>query len=125
MATLAALQQMETQVCTIATDSLASMFNIINDALRSFSRTLESPHRERLEVIARVILSRAKLGMKTSLLKVKSHIGVEGNVMADQLANAARNSEQRSISIAIGNDAFNDRRWPAILKRSGNSQGLT
>ena len=118
----ATLQRMETQDCTIATDSLASMF-MINNALRSFSRTSESPHSELLKVIAQVILSRAKLGLKTSLLKVKSHIGVQGNDMADQLANAARDSEQCSISIAIGNDAFHDRKWPAILKRSGTSQG--
>ena len=122
VAILAAVQQMETQDCTIATDSLASMF-MINNALRSFGRTSESPHSELLKVIAQVILSRAKLGLETSLLKVKSHIGVQGNEMADQLANAARDSEQCSISIAIGSDAFNDREWPAILKRSGNSQG--
>ena len=83
VAILAALQQMETQGCTLATDSLASMF-MINNALRSFSSTSESPHSELLNVIAQVMLSTAKLGLKTSLLKVKSHIGVQGNEMADQ-----------------------------------------
>ena len=73
LAALLALQQMETQDCTIATDSLASMF-MINNALRSFSRIFEYPHSKLLGVIARMILSRAKLSLDTSFLTVKSHI---------------------------------------------------
>ena len=94
----------------------------INNVLRSFGRTSESPHIELLKVIAKVILSRAKLGLRTSLLKVKPHIGMQRDAMADQQANAARDSEQCSSSIAISNEAFNGGELPAVLKRCGNSQ---
>ena len=118
----AALLQVEGQSCTIATDSLISMFSI-NNALKRRQRLSESPHSTLLVAIAELILKRAAQGLNTSLIKVKSHVGVDGNEHADRLANQARNPEQCQLDIPLGNQAFEGRVWPQCLKRSVNSQG--
>ena len=94
MAIYAALQEVGFHDCTIATDSLASMFSI-NKAVQANSCHNESPHAVLLTETAKLILHRSQLNLRTTIIKVKSHIGIQGNEMADQLANAAR--QQRSM----------------------------
>ena len=72
--------------------------------------------------IAKLILYRLQLNLRTTIIKVKSHIGIQGNEMADQLANAARQQDQCQLSISLGNHAFNNQTWPQIAKRSNNPQ---
>ena len=98
--------------CTIATDSLASMFSI-NRALQDDSCHNESPHAVLLTEIAKLILPRSQLNMCTAITKVKSHTGDQGNEMADQLANAARQSDHCQLSISLGNHAFSIQMWPS------------
>ena len=88
MAIYAALQEVGPHDCTTATDSLASIFSI-NRALRDDPCYYESPHAVLLTEIAKLILHRSQLNLRTAMIKVKSHTGVQGNDMADQLANAA------------------------------------
>ncbi len=64
---------------SIRTDSKCSMQKI-GMHLRSPSSTVDDCHRP---------LLRAQAGDETILLKVKSHIGIHGNEMADKLANEA------------------------------------
>ena len=73
---------------SIATDSKCSMQKN-GMHLRSPSSTADDCHRPLLEAIRHEIMQRAQAGDETILLKVKSHIGIYGNEMADKLANKA------------------------------------
>ena len=121
VAIYAALQEVGPHDCTIAIDSLASMFSI-NRALWDDPCHNESPHAVLLTEIAKLILRWSQLNLRTALIKVKSHTGVQGNEMADQLANAARQPDHCHLSISLGNHAFNNQMWPQILKCSCNPQ---
>ena len=61
----------------------------INKHLRAPAQTVDDCHRPTLEAIATLIVERAKSGQVTKLMKVKSHIGIHGNEMADRVANEA------------------------------------
>ena len=49
-----------------------------------------------------MILSSAKLRLRASLLKVNSHLEVQGSEMGDQPANMTRDSERCDISTVTG-----------------------
>ena len=72
----------------IATDSSWCMTNI-NKAIQSPSQIKYSCHRPLLQATADLIIGRAQQGVETKIIKVKSHTGIHGNEMADQLANEA------------------------------------
>lgn len=73
---------------TIATDSKCSMDKFPKH-LRNPMLTMDDIHQPLLEAISHQIMNRARHECKTTLRKVKSHIGIEGNEQADALANAA------------------------------------
>ena len=110
----AALQEVGSHDCTIATGSLASTFSP-KRAVRADPCHNESPHAVLLTEIAKPILHRSQLNLRTAIIKVKSYTGVQGNEMADQLANAARQPAHCQLSISLGNHAFNNQMWPQIL----------
>lgn len=68
---------------TIYTDSLCSI-QMINKIIREPRRMKESKHLEMLQAIAMALKLRAKAGGTTTIHKVKSHSGVEGNDQADK-----------------------------------------
>ena len=70
---------------SIATESKSSMQNV-GMHLRSLSATVDDCHRSLLEAIGHEIMQRVQAGGETILLKVKSHIGIHGNEMADKVA---------------------------------------
>ena len=72
----------------IATDSMCSMQKIARH-LSSPESTINDCHRPLLEAIGQALLQRARNNEETVIVKVKSHIGIHGNEMADQLANEA------------------------------------
>ena len=72
----------------IATDSRCSMQKI-NKHLRAPAQTKDDCHRPLLQAITTLIVERAKTGPTTKIMKVKSHIGIHDNEMADKLANEA------------------------------------
>ena len=74
----------------IATDSKCSMQKI-NKHLQAPAQTKDDCHQPLLHayVITSLIVHRAKTGLTTKIMKVKSHIGIHGNEMADKLANEA------------------------------------
>jgi len=65
---------------SIATDSKCSMQKI-GMHLRSPSSTVDDCHRPPLQAIGHELMQRAQAGDETTLLKVKSHIGIHGNEM--------------------------------------------
>ena len=76
----------------IATDSRCSMQKI-NKHLRAPAQTKDDCHQPLLQAITSLIVDRAKTGLTTKIMKVKSHIGIHGNEMADKLANEAAESQ--------------------------------
>ena len=100
VAILQALQEVNGQPCVIATDSKASM-HMIQNQLFNPSKLRNSPHSRLLSAIGNVLRDRARAKVHTTIVKVKSHIGVHGNEMADKLANAARESADVTISVGI------------------------
>ena len=105
----AALQHRSSADCTIATDSLASMFSIGN-ARKDPCRCTESPHMLLLRKIADMLLMRSNDGLSTCIIKVKSHVGIAGNKAADKSANAARDPSICQVHISDGNHAFEHRK---------------
>ena len=53
-------------------------------------------HKVMLENIVAQLLARARKDLRTRILKVKSHIGIQGNEEADKLATAATDSSKCS-----------------------------
>ena len=68
----------------IWTDSLASMY-MIDKHTRCPSLHKECKHEELLSFIVGELAKKAREGVHVQLLKVKSHIGIEGNEKADAL----------------------------------------
>ena len=75
------------------TESIATSVEVSKCSMQKNGMHLKSPstvvdgcHRSLLEVIGRELVQRAQAGDETILLKVKSHIGIHGNEMADKLA---------------------------------------
>ena len=57
------------------------------------------------------IIERVNSGISTQLLKVKSHIGVPGNEMADYLANEARKLANRATTYTVTDYDRNNMYW--------------
>ena len=60
-----------------------------------------------------------KIGQKpniTHIRKVKSHLGIVGNEMADICANKAARGESNTPAVTVGSEPFKDRHWPATCK---------
>ena len=72
--------------CDEITDSKCSMDKIAMH-LRHPNMTVNDPHRPMLEASVQLLVHRACDAQYTRLMKVKSHIGVDGNEHADMLAN--------------------------------------
>ena len=67
---------------SIATDSRCWMQKI-NRHLRAPAQTKDDCHQPLLQAITTLIMDRAKAGLLTKIMKVKSHIGIYGNEMAE------------------------------------------
>ena len=81
----------------IATDSRCSMQKI-NKHLRAPAQTKDDCPQPLLQAITSLIVDRAKTGLTTKIMKVKSHIGINGNEMADKLANEARKPGNSTVT---------------------------
>ena len=88
----------------LATDSQAIM-HLISRELHCPDKNLECKHRKLVQAIVGKLLHRARAGLQTSIVKVKSHIGIEGNERAHKLANQAARSPQEE-HVITGVTAF-------------------
>ena len=97
---------------------------IIGNALQEPRRCLESPHMILIQKISGIMLQRSEQGLNTNLIKVKSHIGIEGNKIADKLANVARDPAECQLHISDGSHAFEHRKWLCTLKSVQDADGV-
>ena len=106
-------------IVNIATDSANAMKNI-NKQLRNPQKHNKHVYKNLLEAIAKLLLSRARQGLFTSLLKVKSHIGIHGNEIADQLAGEATESWEIHMSNQLV-EPYNDMPWLRSITKDDHS----
>ena len=67
-------------------------FTTYKQSAASFNKaSFPSRHEELVIIIVKILINRAKLGYQTTFIKVKSHIGIRGNEIADKLAKHACN----------------------------------
>ena len=107
----------------ICTDSLASMY-MTDKQMRCPSLHKECKHKELLCLIVEELAKKAREGVHVQLLKMKSHIGIEGNEKADALAHEACKPECcndiASQWVNIREDIF----WPHFTgKKIRNASG--
>ena len=98
----------------IATDSKCSMQKIARH-LRDPASTRNDCHRPLVHEICKLLLQRARAGVRTDIVKVKSHIGIHGNEMADKLANEAAEARDMHWDFDLSHDfsePFRDNFWP-------------
>ena len=113
-----------TDTVTIYTDSLCSIQSI-RKMIDFPMRMTESKHKELLESIARLLMSRAQQQSTTQILKVRSHSGIKGNDEADAIAKKAAMAPHLTILDPVGQQAYRDMTWPTTpgpTETSANSQ---
>ena len=101
---------------TIATDSKCSMDKIAKH-LQNPALTTNDCHQPMLQAIVTLLANRARAGLSTTLMKVKSHIGIKGSEMADQLANTAAQqvATEGQLDIDVSSkylENFEHKYWP-------------
>ena len=98
----------------IATDSKCSMQKTARH-LREPASTMNDCHRPLVHEICKLVLQRARAGVRTDIVKVKSHIGIHGTEITDKLANEAAEARDMLWDFDLSNDftePFRDKFWP-------------
>ena len=103
--------------CTIATDSKAAM-QAIDKQTHNPIGNKSNTHEVLLKAIAASLLQRAHQGLDTTIIKVRSHIGIEGNEIVDKLANDVRDPQACTITCSVGNLAHQGEHWPVLITPS-------
>ena len=96
--------------------------------LRCPIKSKDDCHRLLLQAIVDLMIRRAKQGASTKIIKVKSHIGIHGNEMADQLANEAAEECRRGRNFdhdvsQLHAEPFKDRFWLQRKVQATNETG--
>ena len=115
----------------IATDSKCSMDKIAKH-LRNPALTKNDCHQPMLTAIVQLLMTRAQANLKSTLMKVKSHIGIKGNEMADKLANQAAHhaATDGNFNMDVSQDHledFKDKYWPKhkVTQQNGRGEEVT
>ena len=103
----------------IATDSKVIMF-MVDNGIWSADANIENKHKALLQAIVNRIFERAIRGRQTTIVKVKSHIGIIGNEEADKLARSAAESSRKSDAHVRVAGAFGDCFWLAVEREEEN-----
>ena len=103
----------------------------INKAIHSPSQIRYDCNRPLLQAIATLIVSRARQGIRTKIIKVKSHTGIHGNEQADQLANEAvkectktRPAFDQDVS-QLYTEPFTDKFWLQSVIQVQTTEGMS
>ena len=92
--------------------------------MRCPSLQKECKHEELLSLIVEELAKKAREGVHVQLLKVKSHIGIEGNEKADALAHEACKPECCNDVASEGVEIREDIFWPHFNgKKIHNASG--
>ena len=93
----------------------------INRQLKSLHEHRQHVHKYLLQAIGDLLATRARRGLKTSLVKVKSHIGIRGNKIADKLAKYATQNWDVDMS-GEHTEPYNDMVWlrTVVQDQEGN-----
>ena len=76
-------------------------------------RLQDNKHRELLEEIVNILIERSEANLRTTIGKVKAHIGIHGNEQADKGAvRASRLETGHDITVDIGRHPYVDHYWP-------------
>lgn len=111
----------------IYTDSQCSI-QMINKMMYQPTRMLESKHLPLLEAIVQAIQDRSTAGGKTTIQKVKSHIGIMGNEEADKAASAVAKGLTPATDCVqewVTPLAYQSITWPATCPDSEGDNGDT
>ena len=68
-----------------------------------------------LKAIAASLLQRVHQGLDTTIINVKSHIGIEGNELVDKMANDARDPQACTMTCSDGSLAHQGEHWPVLI----------
>jgi ribonuclease HI len=101
----------------IATDSQACMY-MIHKHLYEPHKHAECKHKELLQAIVTLLLTRAKTDSHATFMKVKSHIGIQGSEVADRLAGEATDRSSSDQQVTVGNDGLKDMFWLTNIVQS-------
>ncbi|KAK3249455.1 hypothetical protein CYMTET_41112 [Cymbomonas tetramitiformis] len=103
----------------ICTDSLCSMYQILN--MLSRPHTMECHrHRDLLEDILSLVEQHNSQGTKVSLRKVKSHTGVKGNDKADEAAKQAAENQEGTTQI----DPWDNRTMYTLVANARDGESM-
>ncbi len=105
----------------ICTNSLSSMY-MIDKNIRCPGLHKECKHEELLSCFVEALANKAREGMNLKLLKVKSHVGIEGNQEADKLAHEACIPQRCNNTVAEGIEIRENIYWPHFNGRKIHNQ---
>ena len=93
--------------------------------MRDPALTVNDIHRPMLQAKTELLIQRASTSVKTTLMKVKSHIGIRSNEQADQLANVAAKliAEGKPVDRDVAQshcENFDNKCWPQTKKNADN-----
>ena len=96
--------------------------------LRDPALTKNDCHQPMLTAIVQLLVTRAQANLKTTLMTVKSHIGIKKNEMADKLANQAAHhaATVENFNMDVSQDHLENLKhkfWPQHKVTQQNSRG--
>ena len=98
-----------------------------NISMQKMCKQSDSPHQTKdychqsmLEAIVALVIGREQTGRLTRIMKVKSHIGIHGNEMADVLANEAEVCmKARQFNCDVSQDFYNPFKHKLWMQQKG------
>ena len=99
---------------------------LLNGHLRRPAKHVECKHRQLLGALTQKVLERARHGLHTHIVKMKSHTGIRGNDYADELAKQAATPKGPGVhaTVHVGSKAFEGIHWPYRVAACNSAQTM-